>query len=454
MGSHLAEDGKILWGKLRPWQALEKDLPLTLTVPSENHPERIDRIETEVIREKRIDIVTPENPLFMFKAYFDKEDVYGQLLNHLENIINDKKEKKPVYSAVVGGGVELGIGNLSKSAEKPATRSTLLIFDYDWRFGNVQNVRDFEDFLKRKRHEIQESTRVEIEDLRDRGAPEDLEFAQALEDWAQDFQFDVVAHSMGGLIARYFLRYGSQPLDVEGPLPQLDWRGEKEIANLILVGTPNLGSTSAFKFLTSGFDDIPLRDYDTAIIGSLPSVYQLLPPPNHLIFKDMQGTVVPIDHFDVNNWERHQWGLLSKSNGHKKSLRKIVPPETKDDELMDAARTYLEWCLQKARRFHEALLAIPERYPKTQIFLYMGTGVPTLDQVVLDNKFRPEWDTDAERTDGDGRVLIPDGRVTHVPIKEGVVLSDGHIELTRNSRFLSDLNRILVRKKEYGATTD
>lgn len=44
---------------------------------------------------------------------------------------------------------------------------------------------------------------------------------------------------MGGLIARYYLRYGTENLNENGSLPQLSWAGSKLVEHLVVIGTPN-----------------------------------------------------------------------------------------------------------------------------------------------------------------------------------------------------------------------
>ncbi len=45
---------------------------------------------------------------------------------------------------------------------------------------------------------------------------------------------------MGGLVLRYYLRYGAQPLPEDGSIPRLTWAGAANVANAILVATPLL----------------------------------------------------------------------------------------------------------------------------------------------------------------------------------------------------------------------
>ena len=50
---------------------------------------------------------------------------------------------------------------------------------------------------------------------------------------------------MGGLLTRYYLRYGSADSLVDGQPPALNWSGAKDIDRVILIGTPNNGSAKS-----------------------------------------------------------------------------------------------------------------------------------------------------------------------------------------------------------------
>ena len=80
-----------------------------------------------------------------------------------------------------------------------------------------------------------------------------------------DARLILIAHSMGGLVSRYFLEV------LEG------WRDTR---TLITLGTPHRGSVKALDFLVNGISKkigpITLLDL-TKLVRSLPSVYQLLP---------------------------------------------------------------------------------------------------------------------------------------------------------------------------------
>ena len=49
-----------------------------------------------------------------------------------------------------------------------------------------------------------------------------------------DVKFDIIAHSMGGVLARYYLQYGSSDLPLDGSLPEVTWEGSKYIDKMIM----------------------------------------------------------------------------------------------------------------------------------------------------------------------------------------------------------------------------
>ena len=98
---------------------------------------------------------------------------------------------------------------------------TCFQFDYDWRRSSAENAARLGAFIETKR------AYVETENRRRFGTSDRV-------------KFDIVAHSMGGLVARYYLRYGTQPLPDNG-LPSLTWAGMENVSKLILVAPPNAG---------------------------------------------------------------------------------------------------------------------------------------------------------------------------------------------------------------------
>lgn len=75
---------------------------------------------------------------------------------------------------------------------------------------------------------------------------------------------------MGGLVARYYLRHGSEDIPSNRSIPEVTWVGSKDVENLVMIGTPNAGSIDMLVSLVEGFKPaIFLPDYSPAVLGTI-----------------------------------------------------------------------------------------------------------------------------------------------------------------------------------------
>jgi pimeloyl-ACP methyl ester carboxylesterase len=233
---------------------------------------------------------------------------------------------------------------------------TCFQFDYDWRRDNVENARRLHDFIVEKRAYVKRQLRERYGIERD------------------DLRFDIVAHSMGGLLARYYLRYGTADLPEDGSPPPVTWEGAENVERLVLVGTPNAGSLTSLKDLVEGTKlSFVLPRYAPALIGSMPAIYQLLPRTRHRAVFDEVGA--PVDVFDPKVWSRFGWGLASTDAAP--VLAQMLPHVGDEAERRSIALDHLAKSLKRARRFHAAL-DVPTAPPSgTVLHLFAGDARPT-----------------------------------------------------------------------------
>ncbi len=242
---------------------------------------------------------------------------------------------------------------------------TCFQFDYDWRRDNVENARLLHEFILEKRAYVQ----AEIE----------KRFGIA----GQDVKFDLVAHSMGGLLARYYLRYGANDLPEDGSSPTVTWEGSRFVERAIFVGPPNAGSVDALVQLVQGrkFGFI-FPKYEPALLGTLPSLYQLLPRGRHGPVVNAADTTQRIDNFlDPQFWQKMGWGLASPAQA--KVIAQLLPNEADPAERQRIAFDHQRKCLNRAKQFFKALDAPVAPPQNLALFLVAGDALPTSSRVAV-----------------------------------------------------------------------
>jgi pimeloyl-ACP methyl ester carboxylesterase len=250
--------------------------------------------------------------------------------------------------------------------DEPASdgdRDTYYLFAYDWRRDNVESARLLAEKINRLK------TRLNKPDLR----------------------FDIIAHSMGGLIARYYAMYGAR--DVLGEqAPQPDWSGAQNLNRLILIGAPNAGSFDAFRSIEQGYSVTEanhprlrlFRSLHQRMIFTVPSVYQLLPRNAGARFFNEKLERLPIDLYNVETWREFHWSAAFKTEilaDEKKKLVKRLGPVKGDAEtkrLVELRERYLRVVLARAQAFERALDARSDLPATLRLHLFGGDCEPTI----------------------------------------------------------------------------
>jgi pimeloyl-ACP methyl ester carboxylesterase len=305
---------------------------------------------------------------------------------------------------------------------------TYHVFTYDWRRDLVEAARRLDAMLETLANE--------------RGDP--------------DARFNVVGHSMGGLVARYYLRYGTaEPRDDQ----PVTWAGARRIRNLVIVATPSGGSIASLEGLLYGSRvGLSYTTLAAPVIASMPAVYQLLPPRGVTALVNHEMKLLPADLHDIETWRRFGWGPFAPA-----PVKRLAGFA---DGNADTQTAFLEAVLLRAAAFHRALARVPERPCPTRMLVVGGDCLPTLARAVVPAKeglpprFEPRNRTEADAMfdEGDGRVTRASLLASHLPLADDdteacgipeasrvVIGSADHHGIYREGTFQSILLRVLLR---------
>lgn len=270
------------------------------------------------------------------------------------------------------------------------------LFPYDWRRDNVETAR----MLFRRVSKLKK--RLELPDAK----------------------FNIIAHSMGGLVARYAAMYGDRDIPEGEPKP--DWPGDEHFAKIFLFGTPNEGSADALQLLLEGFGAIHnfnlpfVRDVSPLEVISMPSTFQLLPHEGTFRLYDGNLRRMDADIFDPLTWKKYGWSIYGEDD----LFDKFSPAEA------GRLENYLKVVLKRAKDFDAALDVQNAGQSKIAFFIIGSDCVSTLDGAVIYKDSKKErWITltrkdSFKRADG---VRVSSGAV------ESVLFQPGDGRVTRRS---------------------
>ena len=404
-----SKTGEQVWFK--PVRAKDDDLRLPISPNLARNRDSL--VARDIMREVKIVSFLPEI------------EVYEKLISSLE----------------ARGGYKEGKWD---APAKDGDKDTFYVFPYDWRRDNVESAR----LLIRR-----------IEALKRKlGKPQ--------------LKFNVVAHSMGGLLARYAAMYGNADIPTRGINPT--WAGAKHFDKIFLLGTPNTGSVSSVNALLNGFSyiggglNLPfIQNINRFDVFTIPSIYQLLPHDGTLRVYDEKLQLMKVDIYDPATWETYNWGIWRDDDYEKK----FSPAEVRN------ARSYFNAVLARAKRFQMALNARSNRPIPVSFYLVGGDCKETQNALLLRrNEKKDRWITsfkaesftasDGEKvtaeqlkpllfSPGDSVVLkrslvaedvVSDPNNKILPIKAEIFQCEGHTKLVTNvevqDKLLTMLNAV------------
>jgi len=247
-----------------------------------------------------------------------------------------------------------GVGRMVRSV--PGTpvgsqRRRFYVLAYDWRKDNLVAVR--------KLHAMIEQVR------RDYGDP--------------NLRVDIVAHSNGGVITNYYLRYGPNDLPAEGPFQPWD-EGDKRIRRVVMLGTPVLGAATSLERLMYG-TRLGLRTVPEEVMATFVTPFEALPHPLTRPVLDEQGKPVDIDLYDLRTWQERHWGVFSPVV-EARVRKSMATPEAGETALAEVQAIFAR-NLARGARMQAALSAPLPPLPRVQIATFGGDCEITPGHAVL-----------------------------------------------------------------------
>ncbi|RPI15876.1 MAG: hypothetical protein EHM60_03480 [Lysobacterales bacterium] len=279
---------------------------------------------------------------------------------------------------------------------------------------------------------------------------------------------DVVAHSNGGLLARYYARYGDADLPESGPFHPTG-AGCSSIRRLVLVGTPNLGTMQPVLSYLRG-EEVGLRHIPPEVIATCTGAAQMMPHPAVPWILDVGGNRIDADLYDFRTWQDFGWSLyddrvvertIDRHGGGGAGRRYLA-----------MLRLYTDKHLVRGRRFAESL-DVPAPDAEPPLYVFGGDCELTLARLALESEggrlrgrervadiAQPSPHVDYERLmfePGDtvvtrssllGRrtrnVAAPRTEIESLPIAHSVFLCEQHQHLTGNASFQDNLLNALL----------
>jgi pimeloyl-ACP methyl ester carboxylesterase len=357
--------------------------------------------------------------------------------------ITDQIAGRAFYASIIETLRDAGGFELATLGRKPDPgKRYLYVLAYDWRLDNIEAARALDRLIEQIR----------------------IDFGQPT------LKVDIVAHSMGGLIARYYLRYGSEDVLERNDFP-LSYRGAGRVRRVALLGTPNLGSVGSLHSFIAG-RRVVLGRVKTEHLATFPSLFELFPHPiNDWIIAD-SGLALDRDVFDVELWRRFQWSVFDPKVQAR--IRAQAGAAAAGDAQVALLQRFFAYRLERARRFVWSL-TVPLADVPWDMVTFGGDCTLTPARILVENVDgdslvrlwpdqikRPRANVDYDRLmlePGDSTVtkasllaresldpLVPRHKYSFFPVRGSFFLCERHDALSSNSTFQDNLMQFLLSR--------
>jgi len=243
----------------------------------------------------------------------------------------DKVAGKNFYAGIIDTLESAGRYQHAESGVAQTRNSrNYYVFNYDWRQDNMQSARKLSLLIKQIQADFSDP----------------------------NLKVDLVAHSMGGLIARYYLRYGEYDTLNDNDF-EINLNGAESVRRVILLGTPNLGSVSSLHAFIKGFK-LGTGSVPPETLATMPSAYQLFPHALNDWLITTEGKPLDRDLYDVDIWRRFEWSIFDPKV--RSRIIRRYEYEADGKAYLELLERYFEKHLERARRFTWSLtVPLPEQ---------------------------------------------------------------------------------------------
>jgi pimeloyl-ACP methyl ester carboxylesterase len=275
--------------------------------------------------------------------------------------------------------------------------------------------------------------------------------SEARERLTGDPRIDLVAHSMGTLVARWYLMYGRADLRPDGTPPPLTWIGAQNVRSAVMVAPPSAGSPLILQSMVDGEKVSSfLPRYPAGLVGTFPGMYTMLPRLRHGAVVLPDGTY--LDTLDLETWDRFNWGLLSPQADEALEAMLGIPDRA---GRRAAAKVWLGKMLDRARGLQAALDRPSERPEGFDLHVFLGDSRATPSVLEVDPATGELSLRASEPGDGrvtrrsavlDERTAQHEGRALVSPVPWTSVRPTGgeHFAIIRDTVFLDNLLYLLL----------
>jgi hypothetical protein len=302
-------------------------------------------------------------------------------------------------------------------------KARLYVFTYDWRQDIVVTARRLDQFIEQIRRDYADPA----------------------------LRVDVVAHSMGGLVVRYYQRYGTADVLGGDVFPVTGaGAGAAKLRRTVMLGVPYQGATLAIHKFLHGYQ-VGISRLPTEGIATMPGLYQFLPHPDLDWVVAVDGTPLRLDLFDAELWRRLGWSIFDRRVQRRIANQPEVWPRQAVFERWFAKR------LERARRFARSLMVPAPWIDGAEMLVAGGDCRPTPRRLVIEEvegealaRLYPEQILRPLRgVDYDELMYEPgDGSVTRSSLVAGVddtrFICARHDQLTGNRELIEGLLEFLL----------